>query len=212
MVQVLFWLVRHGTTTDSGKNIFRGQRNSALDKEGFRDAHDAKMFFRKHEWKYIFCSPLTRAIQTATIISDDRKDSDPLVIQGFVPWDIGYLTGKDKKKYAKEMQFFIDHPDQVPDHGESEHQFESRVFPLFAEAMHVGLEVGTPSIVVAHSSLVHAVSHMLYGPKHQELAVDPGGAVEVYIEDGEIKARAAFKKGTDDSSYSVKDKHQHQVS
>lgn len=203
MIKTLFWLARHGSTTDSGKGIFRGQRNSALDKSGFLDAHTQKDFFEKKKWHNIFCSNLTRAIQTATIICDDRKDEEPSIHPGLKPWDIGYLTGKDKKKYAKEMQFYIDNPDETPDDGESEHEFEERVHPLLGDAMRIGLVHEEPCIVVAHSSIVHSLSHLLYGEKHKEMAVKPGGIVEVYLEDGEFKARPVLKSGHDDSSFAT---------
>lgn len=201
MRKTLFWLARHGSTTDSGKGIFRGQRNSALDKKGFLDAHEQKEFFEKKKWHNIFCSPLTRAVQTAIIICDDRKDEEPISNTGLKPWDIGYLTGKEKKKYAKEMQHFIDNSDEVPEDGESQNQFQDRVHPLLADAMKIGLEEDEPCIVVAHSSVIHALSHLLYGEHHPDTAVKPGGILEIYLEDGEFKSRPALKEGKDDSSF-----------
>jgi alpha-ribazole phosphatase len=201
MRKTLFWLARHGSTTDSGKGIFRGQRNSALDKEGFLDAHEQKEFFAKKKWHNIFCSTLTRALQTATIIVDDRKDEEPIPHPGLKPWDVGYLTGKDKKKYGKEMQYFIDNPYEVPEDGESEDQFQKRVHPLLGDAMRIGLEQDEPCIVVSHSSVIHALSHLLYGDRHKDASVNPGGILEIYLEDGEFKSRPALKEGTDDSSF-----------
>ena len=59
-MHVLFWLVRHGTTTDSHKNIIRGDRNSMLDREGFNDAHELKDFFSNLDWKGIYSSDMKR--------------------------------------------------------------------------------------------------------------------------------------------------------
>jgi probable phosphoglycerate mutase len=74
-MQTLFWLARHGTTDDSAKNIFRGDRNSMLDRKGFNDAHELKKFFSDKDWENIFMSNMTRALQTAKIIAgDDRQD------------------------------------------------------------------------------------------------------------------------------------------
>ena len=39
---------------------------------------------------------------------------------------------------------------------------------------------------------------------HQDVAVKPGGVVEVYFDGGEIRHRAIFKAGTDDSSFDTK--------
>lgn len=203
MIKTLFWLARHGTTTDSGKGIFRGQRDSALDKAGFLDAHKQREFFDKKTWTNIFCSPMTRAIQTATIICDDQADEQPATNQGLKPWDVGYLTGKDKKKYSKEFKHYIDNPSEAPEGGESRDEFEGRVFPLIADAMEIGIKHDIPCVVVGHSSIVHCLSHFLYGEEHPDVSVEPGGVVEVYLEDGEFKSRAVLKKGHDDSSLAV---------
>src|SRR5258708_1713094 len=195
-MQVLFWLARHGETTDSGKEIFRGQHDAKLDKNGFIEAYKQKAFFAKQDWHYLFCSPLSRAVQTGTIICEDMDES-PILHPGLKPWNIGYLTGKNRKKYAKEMDYFIDHPDKVPEDGESLNQFqEGRIYPLLAEAMEIGLEQGKPCVLIAHSSIIHVCSHLLYGEHHhKDTSVEPGEIVEVYYDKGEFFARAIIKRG-----------------
>ena len=205
MKKPLLWVVRHGSTTDSGKNIFRGQRDSALDKKGFLDAHSLKDFFSDKEWHRIFCSPMTRSIQTATIICDDQEDYQPETTDGLEPWNIGFLTGLPKNPdNKKKMAFYQDNPSEIPEDGESRNQFEGRIWPLLADAIQLGWEQGVPCIVVAHSSVIHSLNHLLIGENedlHQ--AVEPGGVIEVYFEDGEIKHRPILKASQkDDSSFS----------
>lgn len=202
--RTLLWVPRHGTTDDNEKNIFRGQRNSSLDRKGFRDAHELHDFFADKDWHWIFSSDLHRAVQTAKIIAGDRKEEIVPPHKGLRPRDIGYLTGKSKEDHGHDMQVFLDHPDKAPQGGESSNEFErERIWPLFCEAIEMG-EKGKPPIMVSHSSGIHSLAHLLYGAKHKELAVKPGGAIEVYLEDGEIKARAVLKPGRDDSSFSTK--------
>ena len=72
----------------------------------------------------------------------------------------------------------------------------------------MGLE-GPPPIVVGHSSIIHAAVNMIDGENVEIVTVKPGGIVVIYLEDGEIKIKAIFKKGKEDSSYAVADnKHQ----
>jgi broad specificity phosphatase PhoE len=203
MKKPLMYLVRHGSTTDSGQNIFRGQRNSALDRKGFLDAHKLKEFFQDKQWDRIFCSPMTRAIQTATIICDDQSEYQPETIPGLEPWDIGpELTGSPKNAAnKKKMDFFIENPAESPEGGESRFDFEHRVWPILAEAIELGWHQEIPCVVVGHSSVVHSLSHLIEGESHKEVAVKPGGVVEVFMEDGEIGHRPIFKSGTDDSSF-----------
>lgn len=197
----LFFLVRHGTTTDSHKRIFRGDRNSMLDREGFGDAHKLKEFFKNRVWESIFTSDMTRSKQTAKIIADDRKDEVKGDYHDLRPWDIGFLTGQDKDRYKDIMTFYVENPDERPEGGETRNEFFDRVNPLLVEAMEIGIH-NKPCIIVGHSSIIHALAHLLWGEGHPPLAVQPGGVVEVYYDkDGNFDARPILKKGKDDSSF-----------
>lgn len=202
MRKTLVYLVRHGTTTDSGKKIFRGQRDSALDKKGFLDAHVLKEYFDERDWHRIFCSPMTRSQQTAVIIAGDRKDR-PEIAAGLEPWNIGFLTGQPKTaENEKLIKYFDTHLDEAPEGGESVYGFEGRIWPWLAAFVQLGWEQGVPCIAVAHSSVIHSLNHLLVGHKnHKEIAVAPGGVIEVYMEDGEILHEPIFKQEGDDSSF-----------
>jgi broad specificity phosphatase PhoE len=201
-MQTIFYLARHGTTTDSAKNIFRGDRDSMLDRKGFNDAHELKEFFADKDWENIFVSNMTRSLQTARIIAgDDRADEVKEPIRNLRPWDIGYLTGKDKKQFSPDMQVFIENPEMQPKDGESLREFQSRINPLLIEGMEIGL-TSKPPIVIGHSSVIHALAHLLWGDGHPPLAVKPGGVIEVFVnKKGDIDARSIFKPGKDDSSF-----------
>jgi broad specificity phosphatase PhoE len=201
----LCYLVRHGSTNDSAKNIFRGQRNSALDKKGFLDAHSLKEFFHKKEWHRIFCSPMMRAIQTATIICDDQEDYQPEALDGLEPWDVGFLTGLPKnEENKKKMDGFVAHPDSTPKDGESLADFQHRVWPIIASAIELGWKQDVPCIMVVHSSIIHSFNHLMEGIDHDDKAVEPGGVMEVYFEDGEIKHAPILKETEDDSALDPK--------
>ena len=207
MNKPLMYLVRHGRTTDSDMNIMRGQRDSVLDKEGFLGAHELKDFFMELDWHRIFCSKMSRSIQTATIICDDQEDYQPEIIHGLEPWDVGQITGQPKNKATStKVEYLDEHPwaqpgatEEFP--GESIYQFQARVWPILAAGIQLGWEQGVPCIMVAHSSIVHSLNHLLIGYEHDDISVDPGGVIEVYFHDGEILHRPIFKEGKDDSSF-----------
>lgn len=197
----LWHLVRHGTTTDSNKNIIRGDRNSMLDKKGFLDAHELKEFFADKKWTSIHTSDMTRSEQTARIIAGERYDDVTESIHDLRPWNVGYLTGLPKKEYAPDMTVFVENPDMIPQDGESRNEFFARVNPYLYVATENGIH-GKPSIIVGHSSIIHALAHFLWGEAHPPLAVKPGGAIEVFVDNkGNIDAREVFKPGKDDSSF-----------
>ena len=199
----LFYLVRHGTTTDSDKGIIRGDRNSMLNREGFLDAHELKDFFSTKFWTNVHTSDMTRSEQTAKIIAGDRYDDVTESIHDLRPWNVGYLTGLPKKEYAPDMTVFVENPDMCPQDGESRNELFARVNPYLLAFAEAGIK-GKISIVVGHSSIIHALAHFLWGEGHPPLAVKPGGVIEVFVnKKGEIDAREIFKPGKDDSSFGV---------
>jgi broad specificity phosphatase PhoE len=200
---VLFYLVRHGKTTDSDKGIIRGDRNSMLNREGFLDAYELKDFFSDITWDNIHTSDMTRSEQTAKIIAGDRYNDITESIHDLRPWDVGYLTGLPKKEYAPDMTVFVENPDMRPQDGETRNEFFARVNPILLAFAEAGIQ-GKVGIVVGHSSIIHALAHLLWGEEHPPLAVKPGGVIEVFVnKKGEIDAREIFKKGKDDSSFGV---------
>ena len=202
-MQPVFYIARHGTTDDSAKNIFRGDRDSMLDRKGFNDAHELKKFFADKDWENIFVSTMTRSLQTARIIAgDERKNEVKGPIRSLRPWDIGYLTGKNKKDFQPDMEVFVKNPNMRPQGGETLTEFQDRVNPLLIEAVEIGL-TSKPPIIIGHSSIIHALAHLLWGDGHPPLAVKPGGVIEIFVnKKGEIDARPIFKPGKDDSSFS----------
>jgi len=204
-MRVLVYIPRHGKTTDSDKHIFRGNRDSKLNEEGFRDAFELREFFRDLAFGDIYASDRTRSIQTGHIIGEPH-DKVPYVTKALEPWRIGELTGKDKLEYGPVMQHYIDNPEEEIPGGESRNDFEhNRIYPLIVEAIEMGLD-GPPPIIVGHSSIIHAAVNLINGDGSKTLAVKPGGIIIIYLEDGEIKIKAVFKKGKEDSSYAVADK------
>lgn len=201
MNHTLFYLVRHGTTTDSNKGIIRGDRDSMLDRQGFLDAHKLKSFFRNRPFDNIYTSDMTRSIQTGRVVAEPHGKQPLPPIHNLRPWDVGYLTGKDKKMFGKDVTVFVENPDMRPRGGETRNEFFARVNPILREAIQMGVK-GVPNIIIGHSSIIHALAHLLWGEEHPPLAVKPGGVIEVFVNDkGDIDARELYKKGQDDSSF-----------
>lgn len=200
-MKILFYILRHGTTTDSHKGIIRGDRNALLDKKGFQDAHEAKNFMAPKPWKGVYASDLARATQTARIVGEGKEEEVHTGDRDLRPWNVGYLTGKDKKQYSPDMTVFIEHPNMAPQDGESRNDFFRKLQPCFLDLIDLGIR-GAPPILIGHSSVIHALAHMLWGDEHPPLAVKPGGIIEVFVnKKGEVDAREIFKPGKDDSSF-----------
>ncbi len=66
------YLVRHGQTAWNRARIFRGRRDVRLNEQGRREALCAAQALRDVPFKRLYCSPLSRARDTAEILADGR--------------------------------------------------------------------------------------------------------------------------------------------
>lgn len=101
------YLVRHGETEWNKLGRFQGCTDIDLSDDGIQQA---KLLMEKLENKfdYIYTSPLSRAVQTATIINQDTADRKPIIIQdlreiNFGAWE-GLTSEQIKEQYPSEFQ------------------------------------------------------------------------------------------------------------
>lgn len=89
------FLLRHGEDEDNRDKVFNGQRNTLLTPRGIIQvtnlAHRIKK--EKVEFVAVYSSPLTRALDTATIISDIAGQPTPQIFDELIERNVGTLTG-----------------------------------------------------------------------------------------------------------------------
>ena len=69
MLKLNLYIVRHGTTVWNEQKRTQGRVNNRLSSKGKIDAYALAEDLKKVKFDFIFCSPLTRAVQTANIIN-----------------------------------------------------------------------------------------------------------------------------------------------
>lgn len=122
-------VIRHGATKlnkESDERI-RGHKDVPLSSEGVKQAHIAGRKLKKAGIDGIISSDLSRAADTAKIVS--KHTGAPLikVTRGLRPWHMGAMTGQEVKKILPVMQDFIkNHPDVKVPEGESFNTFKRR--------------------------------------------------------------------------------------
>src|SRR5208337_2441790 len=121
---VIMYALRHGSTELNEDNKFRGWANPPLDAKGKKDAATAATFLKGKGIKAIYCSDLARSVETAAIVSTViGVPGEPVSDKRLRPWDVGYLSGKDKDEYDDVLQYHIDRPKEPIKGGESLQQF-----------------------------------------------------------------------------------------
>lgn len=193
---VLCYIVRHGSTTLNREGKFRGTADPPLDATGIRQAHDIAKLIDAIEISHIFCSDKQRATKTAEIIA--AGDKRPVHLsKNLRALNVGNYSGKPKTPEAEaEVASYVDQPAVPIPGGESINEFRGRIQPCLKEACEIALECGSPTVIVAHSSICHEVGNWLHG-NHKCILVEPGGMVAIYLKDGKLSADAIYKPITE---------------
>lgn len=190
--EILMYVARHGTTGLNQEKCFSGALDIDLDGLGWRDAHALKYYFEPLDINGIFFSPKKRSRHTAMLINTAR-DVPYVGHDNLQALDVGHLSGcKKTPETDREVKYHIEHPDEPFKGGESFNEFRGRVRPLLVDAVKLALKSHNPTLLVAHSSIVHETGELFNGD-HSSALVRPGGVAAVYIQDGKLKAEAIFK-------------------
>ncbi|MBP3869918.1 MAG: histidine phosphatase family protein [Faecalicoccus sp.] len=102
----MIYIIRHGQTDLNNRKVLQGHSNFPLNEKGIEQAREVSKAMEEIHFEKIYSSPLTRAIQTAKIISPDRNI---VVDDRLIEMDYGPYEGMDLTHPAPEvMTFFKD--------------------------------------------------------------------------------------------------------
>jgi len=90
-------LVRHGQTNWNTRSLLQGLTDNELNETGKMQAKQVGLYLKEHypNWDVYISSPLTRAIQTGTIIKEILESKENLIIdKNFIERDFGELEGQ----------------------------------------------------------------------------------------------------------------------
>lgn len=174
------YLIRHGATEANLAQPARiqGRRhNSPLARPGIRQAEATRDFLAPCRVDYCYCSPLLRAVQTATIIAAPHGVS-PQPLEALTECDVGRWEGLDWQtvRYLDAQGHENFHTDPAAfgyPGGESFADVYARSAPVFEELLvrHAGESV----VVVAH----HVVNRTFLASL---LGLTPGQARQVSLD------------------------------
>lgn len=137
------YFIRHGETSYNKNNILMGSIDAELNKAGIAQARSIADFCTSLNIKVIYSSPLTRALQTAKIIS--KTIACPIVIvEELAERYYGDWEGVSKKEIPIDRSF--------PPNGEHVTEFESRVQLALKLPVHPGNQ-----LIVSHSGVYRAI-------------------------------------------------------
>ena len=94
----MIYITRHGQTDWNVQKKVMGRCNEPLNEKGFSQAEETKQKLLNADIDLIICSPLTRAKQTAEVITKDRNI--PIIYdERIIERDFGEFEGKETKDF-----------------------------------------------------------------------------------------------------------------
>ncbi|MBP6985973.1 MAG: histidine phosphatase family protein [Alphaproteobacteria bacterium] len=153
-----FILIRHGETDENRAKIIQGQTDTRLNAKGIEQASQLYRFLCQNDIQVadIFCSPLSRATETAEILSESL---------GLGNWKIFLHDGLMERSFGKSEGTpnisgdlaTVDHED-----AEDKHVFQDRCVKALFDILNIRDYSckGTP-IIVTHGGVVKSISSYL---------------------------------------------------
>lgn len=87
------FLTRHAESEANKTDIIQGRNNTPLSSLGHTQAEAAGKWFSRREVDTLFCSPLQRTIQTASIIRSHTSAEEPFISDHLIELDTGIISG-----------------------------------------------------------------------------------------------------------------------
>ena len=183
MRQLIALYHRHGETTLNAGNAFRSRLDPPLNAVGHAQARKSADVISSYDVARVVTSPMLRAAQTAEYVA--RETGAPIVYErALMPWNLGFMSGKNRDEYAELMEYYVAHPDSVPPEGEPLNELKYRTKDYFQKALEELEEAGEVACFVAHTSNIIALTNLLEGNdvSKPELGdtVSPGGVIAIY--------------------------------
>jgi probable phosphoglycerate mutase len=146
------YLIRHAATTFAAENRFAGSSNVPLSEEGRNQAVHLAERLTKHPPTAIYCSPMDRTLETATLIGQPHGLT-PIPKDGIREIDHGHWEGLTRAEVEAQYSHEIEGWDAdpfgfAPEGGETGISVMARAIPVIQ------------AIVAAHpNQTVYVVSH-----------------------------------------------------
>ena len=147
--QKSFLFLRHGETIANAADIIAGSMDSPLTENGYAQAETAAQILAKHEIASIWCSPLSRARETAE--ATQRLTQAPLFeLAGLAERDWGAWEGEPRTILRR---------DETPPNGEGPLEFRARIWEALDQ-----ITGPFPVLIVAHSGTAREI-HAALSPE-----------------------------------------------
>lgn len=168
------YLMRHGRTVLDELRRSDGWLDMPLSDDGYLGLIHSQQYLYDKPLNIIYTADLKRTMQTGEFIRSGCK-ADPTVCPDSRArtWNLGALSGTNKKYGRPEVEKLIKNPNVAPDGGESFNQFYDRFWGWFRQTIDSATEV-CPILIVMSGSNLRLVGKM-FGGDPEKVDMDEGG-------------------------------------
>jgi broad specificity phosphatase PhoE len=186
-------LHRHGSTLNNELNQYRSHLDPSLDAKGVEQAEESADFLEKYDIEKIVTSPMLRAYQTASITYTRFPHVPFIQDRGLMPWNLGFLAGKDRDTFAEILQFYVDNPYKTVPQGDALDVFKQRTEQFFTQEFEKDEGL---TMYCCHTSNIITLSNLLSGDSTMQAerheAVGPGGILAIFEGGGGLEMEPIY--------------------
>jgi len=146
-------IIRHGETNWNNEKKIQGRENIPLNQNGINQVKDTINYLKKHNWKFIITSPLSRARISAEIISSEIGNIEIIKELDFVERDFGNISGLTINEANKLF------PDGIWKGIESSETLQNRAVSSLKK--YIKLCDGENIIIVSHGGTINSILSFL---------------------------------------------------
>lgn len=156
----MLYIIRHGKTDWNALYKLQGRTDIPLNEEGRKMAKDAAEKYKRIPFDVCYCSPLSRALETAKLLLEKRnvpiRVDDRLKEMSF-----GVYEGMENifsKPECNIYKFFKDPQNYVADGGaESFEELFARTGSFIKEVIEPGLKENQDILIVGHGAMNNSI-------------------------------------------------------
>jgi probable phosphoglycerate mutase len=174
----LLYLVRHGETDWNRARRIQGSTDIPLNTTGRQQAATTGALLARRRWDGIYSSPLSRALETASIIAAEAELGAPRTIDAIVERNYGTAEGMTGFEIDRRFPPGTEVPGR-----ETREQVAARVLPALLQLADDHPDQSL--IVVSHGGVIRSILSMVHPDSSRE-AIRNGSIHSFRHDDGEL--------------------------
>jgi broad specificity phosphatase PhoE len=199
--QGVIFIMRHGKTALDDLKRSDGWLDFPLSDEGRKALMRAQGDLKEKPIREIFTAPFKRTTETAELIQSGILHPCKVSIDtDLMTWNLGKLVGTPKKPNKPFVEYYMAHPHETPEGGESNDAFTARFTKAFGKVQDRAAKGEGPFLVVLSGSALRNLGEQLYGDK-VALDLDEGGLGMVYKVGGKWAGKVIFGHKDEDDPW-----------